>query len=68
VNIKNKHISLWSSKHSDRNELAKMTFENNIDADDQAKIRAAFSTNYSDERATIYAPDTNSPVLARIFG
>lgn len=67
MNIENKHISLWSSIHSDRNALAKMTFEN-IDADDEAKIRAAFSTNFSDERATIYAPGTNSPVLARIFG
>ena len=64
----NKHVSLWSSKHSDRNELAKMTFENNINAGDKDKIRTAFSTTYSDERVSTYTPDTNSPVFARIFG
>jgi hypothetical protein len=68
VRNENKHVSLWSSKHSDRNELAKMNFENNIDADDKAKIRAAFSTHDSDERVTTYTPVTNSPVFARIFG
>lgn len=64
----NKHISLWSSKHSDQNELAKMTFVNDMDVNDKAKIRAAFSATYSDERVSTYTPDTNAPVFARIFG
>lgn len=64
----NNHVSLWSSKHSDRNELAKQVFDNGIDDVSQKKIRAAFTTNHGDNRVNTYTSEVNTPVFARIFG
>jgi hypothetical protein len=68
MNNEIKNISLWSSKHSERNALAKMTFQNNINADYKEKICAAFSATSNDERVETYAPEISSPVFARFFG
>jgi hypothetical protein len=68
MNNATRHVSLWSSKHSDRNDLAKQIFNNDIDAADQHKIRAAFTTNCGDERVNTYTSDLDSPIFARTFG
>jgi hypothetical protein len=68
MNNEIKNISLWSSKHSERNGLAKMTFQNNINADYKQKICAVFSATPNDEKVETYAPEISSPVFARFFG